>query len=185
MITFSKIRSTVLSLLPGSLALSAPRIIKVEQYGTKTAEEVSTFGCDGNPVENMTAIYADTGETGDAIIIGYINQRQLAKVGERRVYSLKPDGSGSFYTWLRNDGIYEIGGYQDNMVRYSQLNSKLQAEKNAINAELTKIQAAISTLGGTYTKVDITLDLTDARIDEIKTMRLGEAASAGDGSRDV
>ena len=39
-----------------------------------------------------------------------------------------------------------------------------------INAELAKISTAISSLGGSYTVTPLTLDISAAKINEIKTI---------------
>jgi len=162
MITLSKIRSTVIE--------AGKRIIKVDQWGPKTVDEVSSFGDDGHPVANMTAIYADTAENGDPVIMGYINENQLAAIGEKRIYSLDSNGDVSFFIWLKNNGTVEIGGTADNMVRYQKLDDSLQAQKSLINAEFIKIQAAIATAGGVYTPAPISINTIAAKINEVKTL---------------
>ena len=162
MITLSKIRSSIIK--------AGLRILKIEQYGPKTVQEVSSFGDDGNPVENMTAIYADTAENGEPVILGYINENQLAGIGEKRLYSLDENSNISFYIWLKNNGTFEIGGTADNAVRYKKLDDSLQAQKTAINTELTKIAAAIAGLGWAYAVTPITIDTSAAKINEVKTL---------------
>ena len=162
MITLSKIRSSIIK--------AGKRILKVQQYGAKTVKEVSSFGDDGNPVENLTAIYADTAENGEPVIIGYINKNQLAARGEKRLYSLDSNDAVSFYIWLKNDGTFEIGGTADNAVRYQKLDDALQAQKTLINSELTKISLAINAIvPGSYTPTLITIDTSAAKIAEVKT----------------
>jgi len=162
MMTFSKIRSSIIE--------SGFRILKVDQWGVKTVNEVSSFGDDSHPISNMTALYADTSETGEPVIIGYINKNQLADVGEKRIYSLKEDGSISTFIWLKNDGKIELGGNNDNAIRYQKLDDSLQSQKTLINAELLKIQTAIAGLGGAYAKIDISINTSSAKINEIKTL---------------
>jgi len=41
--------------------------------------------------------------------------------GEFRTYSTDKDGVEKFYTWLKNDGTYEVGGNDDFLVRYNEL----------------------------------------------------------------
>ncbi len=125
-----------------------------------------------------SAIYAETASDELPIIIGYINTHAMAAEGEKRLFSLKKvtaeDGKisyqESFYTWHKNDGTYELGGNVDNAVRYAKLNAALQSEVNKINAELTKIQTAIGSVGGTYTRLPVSVDITQAKINEIKTL---------------
>jgi len=146
------------------------RILKIIQYGVKTAQEVSAFGDDANPLKGMTAVYADTGEMGEPVIIGYINENQLAAIGEKRIYSLKSDGSLSNYIWLKNDETIEIGGNVDNLIRYAALDLSLQNQTNLINVELGKIAAVLNSLApGSYVVTPVAIDNSAARIDKIKT----------------
>lgn len=147
------------------------RILKVEEYGAKTADFVTSFGDDSVAPKNWSAVYSSTDNDGDNIILGYINLNQLSKVkhGEKRIFSLKEDGSQSIDIYLKNDGKAEIGGNTDNLVRYSKLNEALQAEKDLINSELQKIVTAISSLGGTYVMSPITLNILQSKIDELQS----------------
>jgi hypothetical protein len=151
------------------LIKGAKRFLKVQEYGVKTADVVADFGDDSAPLKDMIAIYSKTAIAGEEIIIGYINSNQIAQPGEKRIFSLMPDGSLSFDIYLRNDGTCEIGGNVDNAVRYLALNTALQLQVQAINAQLTAISLAIAGVGGTYTPAPITLDLTSAKIEEVKT----------------
>ncbi len=144
------------------------RFLKVIQFGPKTAGECMPFGEDGNPIANMSAVYAKTSNIAEPVIIGYINKKQLSLPGEKRLYSLNADGSLSTYLWLHNNGTMELAGNGNNLVRYAPLKSALGNQDDKINAELTKIAAAITTLGGTYVPVTISTDITDSKINEIK-----------------
>ena len=53
-------------------------------------------------------------------------------------------------------------------VRYEPLNTGLGNQNTLINAELLKIQAAISTLGGTYVRSNVTIDITTSKSDTVK-----------------
>jgi hypothetical protein len=129
---------------------------------------VAPFGDDSHPLKDMVALYANTSESGDNIIIGYINKNHIAAIGEKRIYSLKEDGSLSFAIHLKNDETCEIGGAVDFAVRYNALNTALQEEVVKINQELTKIASGISTAGGVYVPEPITLSLIDSRVNEVK-----------------
>lgn len=162
MITYSSFKSFVLT--------NGRRVLKVVQFGAKTADECAPFGDDGCPLPNMTAIYAETSEVGEQVIIGYINTKQLAAIGEKRIYSLTADGTLSFYAWLRNNGTMELGGTADNIVRYTPLAEGLEAQNEKLNAELVKIAAAIGALGGSYAIAPVTVDVTGSKVDEIKCL---------------
>jgi len=159
-----------LSTIKDSFLQTGSRILKVLQYGAKTADECAPFGDDSNPVAGMTAIYAETDEAGEQVIIGYINTQQLAAKGEKRLYSLKADKSLSFSLWLRNNGTLEIGGNAHNLVRFEPLNFGIAATNGLVNTELEKISAALAMVGGTYTPGHITTDIDDAKINEIKSL---------------
>ena len=137
----------------------------MQQYGAKTADVVSSFGEDSAPLKNMVALYADTSEIGESVIIGYINKNQIAAAGEKRIFSLKEDGSMSFAIHLRNNGTAEIGGAVDNAVRYSKLDLALQNEVSLINAELTKIAAAIGGVGGVDVPTPVSVNTSEAKIE--------------------
>ena len=162
MITTSRINSSFIE--------KGKRILKIIQFGVKTAIEVSSFGDDSNPIENLTAIYSDTSENGESVILGYINENQLSKVGEKRIYSLKGDGSLSSYFWLKNDGSAELLGANDNLVRYEALNAKLQEEITKINAELLKVQASLAAIGGVYVNTPLNIDFSSAKVEEVKVI---------------
>lgn len=144
------------------------RVVKFFRGGRSdvaTAIEASAFGVDSNPVKDMIAIYSPTSINGNEVIIGYINKNQLAQPGEVRLYSTDMSGSQKFYTWLKNDGTYEMGGSTDNAIRYSALNAILQNYFTALNAS---ISAGVVSGGGVYTP-PAAPNLSPAKINEIKT----------------
>lgn len=161
MITLSKVKSYIIE--------KGKRILKVEQYGAKTAKSASSYGDDSQPLKNMTAIYAETGNNSEQVIIGYINTNQIAGEGEKRIFSQKPDGSIAIAIHLKSNGTCELGGAVDNAVRYIPLKSGIDSKDQLINAELAKIATAIGSLGGTYTVAPISTDITSSKIEELKT----------------
>ena len=161
MITYSKVKENI---------INGFRSIKVLQYGAKTADVASPFGDDSAPLKDMIAIYSDTSNASESVVIGYLNKNQIATTGEKRIFSLKPDGTLSIDIHLRTDGTLEIAGANDNAVRYTPLDAGIVAKDALINAELAKIATAISTLGGTYAVGNISTDITAARVDEVKLL---------------
>lgn len=149
------------------------RITKVRRRGkddVQTAIEIAPYGCDSNPIAGMRAIYSPTEDKGKKVIIGYINKDQLAEVGEHRLYSTDSNGVLKFFIWLKNDGTLEIGGNSDNAVRYSPLNTGLQQFKSDIQAQLALIATGIAAGGGSYTPGTLTLDISNSKIQQIKTL---------------
>jgi len=149
--------------------IKGERIIKVDQFGTKTADECMPFGEDSVPLKNYSAVYANTSNEAEKIIIGYINTKQLSKVkeGEKRIYSLKGNGDLSIEFYLRKDGKAELGGNADNLVKWEKLNTKLQNHVGVLNTEFGKIATAITTLGGVYVAPAISLDISDCKVIEL------------------
>ena len=146
------------------------RIVKFLRFGKSDvleAVEVSPYGTDSVPVKNVIAVCSET-STGKPVVIGYLNVERKADVGEHRIYSTDSNGGEKFYVWLKNDGTCEIGSNADNAVRYSKLNDELTAFKNLLQAELTLIQTGIASAGGSYSPSTLQLDISPAKINEIK-----------------
>ena len=160
MITFSKLKSVAIE--------QGQRILKVLQYGPKTANECGPFGLDSSSLPEYTAIYAETANVGESLIIGYIQKTQLSNPGETRLFSLDSNGLLKAEIFCKADGTIILNGGGFNSVRYENLNSELQKLKTDINTELLKVQTAITTLGGTYANAPLNLDLTTAKSDTIK-----------------
>jgi len=160
MITLSKLKSVAIE--------QGQRILKVLQYGPKTANECGPFGLDSSPLENYTAIYAETANAGESLIIGYIQKNQIVQQGEARLFSLDSNGLLKAEIFCKSDGTIILNGGVNSSIRYEPLNTELQKLKNDINTELLKVQTAITTLGGTYANAPLNLDLTSAKSDTIK-----------------
>jgi hypothetical protein len=96
----------------------------------------------------------------------------VAQKGEVRLYSTNEAGdSVQFYLLCKNDGTAEIGGTTHNLVRYTPLNTALQSEKNLIMQNFAAIATAINAIvPGAYTPINVTVDISGAKIDEIKTL---------------
>ena len=139
------------------------RMIKVDQFGAKEPYECAPFRFDSNPVKDMTAVYADTSENGEPIIIGYINENQLADVGELRLYN-----SNKSYIWLKNDDTIELNGNSRTIVAFIDLKTELENTINKLNVELTKIQTAITALGGAYAQVNVEVNIDNSEVKDVK-----------------
>lgn len=149
------------------------RIPKFKRFGNadvQTSFEASPYGIDSNPIKGMVAVYSETSEKGKTVLVGYINKDQLAGPGETRLFSTDDAGVLKTYCWLKNDGTIELGGSVDNLVRFIPLQTAINSLQTQLNAELTKIQIAISALGGTYAIEPIEVDISESKIEEIKTL---------------
>jgi hypothetical protein len=144
------------------------RILKVKQYGAKTAKESYPFGFDSVPPEGWTAIFAETANKDEAVIIGYINRNQIASMGDSRMYALGANKEVTAFAWARSGGNLELNGSGFSAVRFAPLDSALQSEKTAINAEFIKIQAAIAAIGGSYIISPITVNISNSESATVK-----------------
>lgn len=144
------------------------RILKVEQFGIKTADEVAPFGIDANPLKDMVAIYSDTTNASESVILGYIDKNKLADSGEIRLYSLDSNKALKSFIWLKNDNTIEFNGNTYSMVRFEPLESGINAKDNLINIELGKIATAISSLGGVYTVAPVSTNIANAKNEDVK-----------------
>jgi hypothetical protein len=161
MITLSKVTDFIIE--------NGKRILKVQEYGAKTAKVAANYGDDSQPLKNMTAIYSPTAVNSEPVIIGYINTNQVAQEGEKRIFSQSLNGSISFAIHLKTDGTCEIGGDVDNAVRFSTLEGSLDASNIELNKELVKIQASILALSGSYAHIPVNINIASSKIDQIKT----------------
>ena len=139
------------------------RMIKVDQFGAKEPYECAPFGFDSNPVKDMTAVYADTSENGEPVIIGYINENQLSDIGELRLYN-----SNKGYVWLKKDDTIELNGNSRTIVAFIDLKTELENTINKLNVELTKIQTSITALGGAYAQVNVEVNIDNSEVKDVK-----------------
>lgn len=154
-----------------SLIAKGRRLLKTfvrSQRDVQTSYQVAPWGDDSQPVKGARVAHATTAAE-DTLIVGVINVDQKAAPGERRIFATDTDGNTVVDIWLRNDGTIEMAGGGDNLVKYVPLSTALGNYNTAVNGELTKIQAAISALGGAYALQPLTLDVSGAKVDNLKT----------------
>jgi len=160
MLTFSKLKSSSIE--------QGKRILKVFQFGAKTAKEVSPFGFDGCAPENWTAIYGETSNKGESVVIGYINKNQLAEVGGSRMYALGSSGEVVGYVYARASGVLELNGSEFSGVRFQNLVQAINAQNVLINAELAKVAVSIAALGGSYAPGAVITNLASSESSTVK-----------------
>jgi hypothetical protein len=154
------------------------KFLRLGKYDVQNSVEAAPYGTDSNPIKGMVAVYSKTSADGKAVIIGYLNKDQLADVGEHRTYSTDSDGALQFYIWQKNDGTCEIGGDDDNMVRYSKLEEAFNELKGDFNNLVTLFNSHLHTNGNmgantgtpTASGQSSNADISPAKIDEIKTI---------------
>jgi hypothetical protein len=166
------------------------RVVKFLRYGvsdTRTSIEATPYGVDSSPIKGMVAVYADTSEAGKSVLIGYLNNKQLAESGEMRIYATNDAGAEQFSIHLKKTGIcqvsgqsIEIFGVTDNAVKWIPLNAGLQAEAALINANVAAISANLVNLSAVvngiipssvptvYEPTPVTVDISGAKNDKVK-----------------
>lgn len=147
-------------------------VAKFRRFGlsdVQTSIEAGPYGMDSNPIADMIAVYAPTSQVGETVIVGYINKNRLAEIGENRLFSTDAQGNLKTFLWLKNDGTIQLGGTADNVVRFAPLNNELQDLASFINGELQSIAAGITSAGGSYTPGTLQIDISDAKVEQIKT----------------
>lgn len=166
MINFTKVISTTIDNLN-------MRLVKVFRLGLSDVQEPTEsgpFGIDSNPVKDMIAVYAKTGEKGDTVIIGYLNKKQIAEIGETRIYSTDTNGNVQIAIHLKNDGTAEVGGTGDNLVRYKPVEDLVSEINQFLNQQLPLIAAGITAGGGSYSPGVANFNISNAKIDELETI---------------
>jgi hypothetical protein len=164
MTTISKVISTSIT--------NSKRLIKFLGFGKNDVQEKNEFGpfgIDSNPVKDMVAIVVPSSEIGREIVLGYLNVNQLSAVGETRIFSTNESGVVQIAIHLKNNGNIEIGGNNDNLVRFTELKSGLASQDTAINVEFGKIATAINAIApGAYVPATIETNINASKIDELK-----------------
>ena len=161
MITFSKFDSSTITAL-------GKRVIKFFEFGAKTASDCAPFGVDANPIKGMTAIHATSSNDAESVIVGYIDNNKKALSGEIRLYSKDANGQEKTFLWIKNDGTLQLNGTDYTSVRFEPLKTGLDNSVNLLNIELTKIQATIQIMGGTYNRSDVTIDIENSKSETVK-----------------
>ncbi len=161
--------ATIISTEINNLSQRVSKFLRFGLNDVQTAIQTAPYGVDSNPIKGMIAVYGATSEKGKPVIIGYINKNQLADVGETRIFSTDENGVLQTFIWLQNDGIMEIGGDVDNMVRFSELKSGFDELKSDFNAFLTHVHGAAGT-PPTPPATPSTASIDDSKINEIKTL---------------
>ena len=163
--------------------------IKVLRFGkddVQTADQVLPFGVDSKPVNKTLAVFSNTSNKEQNIVLGYIYSSDNTNSGETRFYSTNTDGrSEKFYIKLTNDGICEFNGTDDNFVRYSKLQTAFDTLKADFNALVLKYNSHIHITTATILATAVpgvispttsqgsnsSADITGAKIDEIRTFK--------------
>lgn len=132
------------------------RIVKFLGFGkgdVQSQKEAAPYGTDSNPIKNMVAIYAQTANGSESVVIGYINKNQLADVGEHRIYATNSDGDLQGSIWLKKTGAIELkaSGDTSQLIKLNSGSSKavLGDKTKDVLTDISTVLTAINTWGAT------------------------------------
>lgn len=160
------------------------RLVKVIVMGKDDVQEIhqtTPFGIDSNPPKGTKALHVETLSRGSSVIAGIINSAtDDLQVGEVRISSTDENGNDQTFITLRSDGTIEIGGDSENMVRYAPVGSTVQELQDDVNQLKQLISswvvvpndggAALKAVLASWSSSPLVEDISQARIDDIKTM---------------
>ena len=78
------------------------------------------------------------------------------------------NGNLKAFVWCKNNGEIHLNGNTYTAVKFEELKTAINNSDTLLNAELTKIQTAISALGGTYVKSNVTTNIDSSKSDKVK-----------------
>lgn len=146
-------------------------VIKCQVFGgndIRTAKNVMPFGFDSAIPKGYRAIYSNTANDADRVIIGVISEQALTQAGESRIYSEKADGTVSIDIILRTDGNMEIGGTGNFLTKFNELKSGFDQLKGDFNAFLLHVHGGAGTPPAPPATPS-TASIDNAKADNIKT----------------
>lgn len=158
------------------------RVVKFWRFGkddVNTAIETSPFGIDSSPIKGMAGLYAETAKIGESVLIGYINQDQLAAIGETRIFSKDAAGAVKAFIWAKNDGILLLNGDTNFAVKFNELKEafdELQDDVNTLKQNFTSWTpvandggAALKAATAAWFAATLVKNIDDAKNTSIKT----------------
>jgi hypothetical protein len=113
------------------------RLVKFFRFGKDDVQEVlnaSASGDDSPPTENMRGIYVQTSQVGTPVLVGYINDKQIAKPGEKRIFATDQNGNVLLHFYMKDDGTIELGGTGNHAVKFNELEAQFNELNNKFNS---------------------------------------------------
>jgi hypothetical protein len=166
--------NSVVSVISAKMDDLGRLVTKFLRNGKDDVQETKTalpFGFDCMPIKGMKAIYSQTSNMAEPVLIGFINEKMVSESGESGLYSTNDEGEIQVYLRLKKDGTIHFGGEAGNLTRYQELNTGLQNYKTAVQVELGKIATVLNgIIPGSYPPPVMSIDISGSKIDEFKTL---------------
>lgn len=140
----------------------------------RSPQESAPYGDDSSPIKGVRIVYSRTNSINQpGIALGVINTSQQAQPGEKRHYATDTAGAVQCSVWFKGSGVIvytgnsmELLGNANHATQYEALNTQLQ---NYLTQLLSAIGTGCSSGGGAFTPPPGGLDLSPAKLTNIKT----------------
>ena len=113
------------------------RLVKFFRFGKDDVQEVLSASCVGDdspPIENLRGIYVQTSQVGTPVLVGYINDNQLAQPGEKRIFATDQNGNAILHFYMKSDSTIELGGTGNYAVKYNELETQFNELQTKFNS---------------------------------------------------
>lgn len=146
---------------------------------TSEAVQIAPFGDDSNPPNDYKGLHSYTSNPSYPVILGYFNRNSSVSQGEKKIFSVKNDGTISTYVYCKADGILELGGNTNFAVKYIEAKAELDKLKTTVNnlitAYNTHVHSGVTTGGGVSgvtasTATSNASDFSQLKNEKIKTI---------------
>ena len=152
------------------------RLVKFFRFGKDDVQEVlnaSASGDDSPPTENMRGIYVQTSQVGTPVLVGYINDKQTAKPGEKRIFATDQNGNVLLHFYMKNDSTIELGGTGNYAVKFNELEAQFNELNSKFNSFVTSYNLHVHPISGPATSATTsTAILSNANISLAKNNKI-------------
>jgi hypothetical protein len=152
------------------------RLVKFFRFGKDDVQEVLSASCVGDdspPIENLRGIYVQTSQVGTPVLVGYINDNQLAQPGEKRIFATDQNGNAILHFYMKSDSTIELGGTGNYAVKFNELKTEFNELKGKFNSFVNSYNLHVHPVSGASTLVTTSLATSStANIDNAKNSKI-------------
>jgi hypothetical protein len=151
-------------------------LVKFFRFGKDDVQEVLSASCVGDdspPIENLRGIYVQTSQVGTPVLVGYINDNQLAQPGEKRIFATDQNGNAILHFYMKSDSTIELGGTGNYAVKFNELKTEFNELKGKFNSFVNSYNLHVHPVSGASTLVTTSLATSStANIDNAKNSKI-------------
>lgn len=169
----------IVKIISSSISKLNYRVFKYLRFGNKdiqTAVEINPFGIDSKPPNNYYAIVCTTSTLGKNVLLGVYspNKEKTLDAGATRIFSTNNTGkTEQVDIHLKNDGVIEIGGTDNYLVKFNELKDAFDSFKQDFNRFVDKYNTHTHTAPSGATGPPLILGFkTGANIDPAKNEQI-------------